>query len=341
MVHTAQPPTRKRNLEMKLSIAMCTYNGAKHVLEQLESFAKQKRPPDELVVCDDCSADETVSIVQEFSKSSPFKVTLIENPRNLGFVKNFEQCIRACTGDYIFLSDQDDVWSADKLQLFSECMQRNPLAGSFFCDADLVDHALRPLGKRWWQLQKFGKRDQAKLESAQGAEFFIKNPASMIAGATMAIKSSYLPIVFPIAPGWNHDAWISTVLAILSPVRLVQPPLNLYRQHATQTYGAPVDSARVHAMARDRGSSTAHFDSTVGRYSDLRSRVSSVGVNQSHLRFIDRKLKHWTERGNVRRTSRLRGLSIVLTELIAGNYHALSQGWRSAALDTLYIFRTR
>src|SRR5882762_9087557 len=100
---------------MKISIAMCTYNGARYLREQLDSIAAQTRPPSELIVCDDNSLDETREIVAGFAASAPFPVRLGVNEQNLGSIRNFERAIKLCEGDLIALSDQDDVWLPEKL----------------------------------------------------------------------------------------------------------------------------------------------------------------------------------------------------------------------------------
>jgi len=87
---------------MKVSIALCTYNGEKFLAEQLKSIAGQTRLPDELVICDDCSQDATVDIVRGFAKVAPFSVRLLTNKTNAGSTKNFERAISLCEGDIIF-----------------------------------------------------------------------------------------------------------------------------------------------------------------------------------------------------------------------------------------------
>ena len=130
---------------MKLSIAMCTYNGASYLQEQLDSFLWQTRLPDEIVVCDDCSQDETVEILKEFAANSPFPVHLHVNKTNLGLTKNFEKAIGKCTGDIIFLSDQDDVWLPERLEKFEAAFQKDADVGLVFCDAYLVNEKLESL----------------------------------------------------------------------------------------------------------------------------------------------------------------------------------------------------
>ena len=99
-----------------VSIAMATYNGEKYVAEQLESLVKQTHKNIEIVIVDDCSTDNTVSVVKEFQKKYGF-ITLIEKENNSGVTKTFEHAICNCKGEYIALSDQDDIWQPDKIEI--------------------------------------------------------------------------------------------------------------------------------------------------------------------------------------------------------------------------------
>lgn len=91
---------------MSLSVAMCTYNGAKYVEKQLLSILQQDLKVNEIVVCDDGSIDETLMVVHRIANSHPEVVWKIhKNPSNLGVIGNFEKAIRLCSGDIIFLSD--------------------------------------------------------------------------------------------------------------------------------------------------------------------------------------------------------------------------------------------
>lgn len=98
-----------------VSVVMCTYNGAKYIREQLDSIINQTYPIHELIIQDDCSTDETMDIVREYEARYPFIKTLV-NPVNLGYNKNFEDACMRSTGDYVAISDQDDVWYDDKIE---------------------------------------------------------------------------------------------------------------------------------------------------------------------------------------------------------------------------------
>ena len=112
----AARPVAMNNSQNKISVALCTYNGERFLRQQLESIQQQSRLPDELVVCDDRSRDQTVAIVREFATSVSFPVVIVQNPETLGSSRNFEKAIRLCTGDLIALSDQDDIWYPNRLQ---------------------------------------------------------------------------------------------------------------------------------------------------------------------------------------------------------------------------------
>src|ERR1700733_5344548 len=130
---------------------MCTYNGERYLREQLDSITSQTMLPAELIICDDGSVDSTLKIAEDFAHSSPFKVRVQRNSKNLGVTKNFEQAICLSSGEFIALCDQDDVWYPQKLAALSAKLSANPLAGGVFSNADLIDENSRPLGKELWQ----------------------------------------------------------------------------------------------------------------------------------------------------------------------------------------------
>src|SRR5262245_39471269 len=155
-------------MKRKISIALCTYNGTKYLSSQLESYLAQTCPPDEVVVCDDCSQDETVSTLNEFAERAPFPVRIFVNERNLGSTKNFEKAISLCSGDIIFLSDQDDAWASNKIERIVEEFDRDSEVGMVFSNAELVDETMQPLGSNF-----FNDRDASKLrERIENGEMF-------------------------------------------------------------------------------------------------------------------------------------------------------------------------
>jgi glycosyltransferase involved in cell wall biosynthesis len=104
-----------------IAVVMATFNGEEWLDTQLQSLANQTRLPDRLVISDDGSTDDTVKISQEFARSAPFEVVLLEGPR-AGYGENFWFAGKHAETDIIAWCDQDDFWYPQKLQLCEQLM---------------------------------------------------------------------------------------------------------------------------------------------------------------------------------------------------------------------------
>lgn len=122
-----------------ISVALCTYNGEEFLPKQLDSIKQQTKPIHELVVCDDGSRDATIEILEKFRKSVNFPVIIHQNSSNLGSSKNFEQCLQKCSGEIIFLCDQDDVWMPNKVEIMTTYFQANSHHDAVFSNAQIID----------------------------------------------------------------------------------------------------------------------------------------------------------------------------------------------------------
>ena len=107
---------------MNISVALATYNGARHLREQLDSLARQTLRPGELVVRDDGSTDDTLAIVEDFARTAPFPVRAQRNAVNLGWGPNFLSAALACRGEVVAFCDQDDLWQPAKLARYAEAI---------------------------------------------------------------------------------------------------------------------------------------------------------------------------------------------------------------------------
>lgn len=99
-----------------VSIAMATYNGEQYLKEQLDSILNQTYKNIELIICDDCSNDKTREIITKYANSDK-RIKYFFNEENLGYSKNFQKAVSLCNGEYIALSDQDDIWNLNKIEL--------------------------------------------------------------------------------------------------------------------------------------------------------------------------------------------------------------------------------
>jgi len=200
---------------------MTTYNGAKYLEEQLDSFVTQRRQPDELVVCDDSSTDGTIDILERFRREAPFAVHVYRNEINLGHTRNFERALSLCGGDLIFLSDQDDVWDCGKIEKVLDTFNQNPRINVVVNDANYTDEAL----------DLFGVTVLQKVISVGGG----KN--GNIAGACTAITRRFRDFIlpFPIENCPQHDVYIHRWANLLGCKLVLDEPLQAWRIHGRNT----------------------------------------------------------------------------------------------------------
>jgi glycosyltransferase involved in cell wall biosynthesis len=221
-----------------ISIAMTTYNGAAFLAQQLDTIIRQTRPPDELIVCDDLSTDETQAILESYSRRVRFPMKVAINERRLGSTKNFEKAIRLCTGDLIALSDQDDVWRARKLEIIEEKFRKQPELGLVFTNGDLIDGSGAALPGDMWKAFHFTPTLQQRLAGPRAYDLLLSWP--FITGATAVFRSEFRSLIVPIpsdAPTFVHDRWISVAIAAVADIGSVKDPLIAYRLHAQQQIG--------------------------------------------------------------------------------------------------------
>ncbi|MBE2266771.1 MAG: glycosyltransferase family 2 protein [Anaerolinea sp.] len=220
---------------MRISVALCTYNGEAYLPAQLESIRNQTRLPDEAVFCDDCSRDGTTALLSQFAGSVPFEVSIHRNAENLGSTPNFASAIERCTGDIIVLADQDDVWFPDKLANLEAVFRSDEGIGLAFSDATVVDDHLRPLGYTLWQSVRFSRHQQQQMTQGEALSILLMRP--VITGATMAFRSVYRDVVLPIPALWIHDEWIGLQLALRTRLYPLPRSLMHYRQHTANQVG--------------------------------------------------------------------------------------------------------
>lgn len=324
-----------------VSVAMCTYNGAAFVQEQLASIAAQTLQPFELIVCDDHSTDSTPEIIDAFAQISEFPVRLTINEANVGFAENFAQAISLCRGDVIALCDQDDVWYPHKLACLEGTLRRCPEVGLTFSNADVVDMHRQSLGYDLWKSHRFTAREQRMVADGAALSVFLRLP--ILVGASMAFRATYRDLVlpFPSKSGWGHDQWIGTLISAVADVAYVREHLFQYRQHGANQFGAPSDPSLVHRMALsvdDRVRVESYIQSA-RRHQQLLERLDALTDRWpclvSRRRRIEGKINHMNVRASMPR-SVLRRTPRVLGELCGLRYRRYSDGVWSAVRDLLH-----
>lgn len=220
-----------------ISIAMATYNGEKYLREQLDSILAQTVQDFELVVCDDCSTDSTVRILEEYVEKDA-RIKIFCNEQNLGFVKNFEKAISLCQGEYIALSDQDDVWLPEHLQVLLENIGEKDLCGA---DAMLVDKELNPIGTTLFNTSHF---DVLPSEKQNWLFFLLHN--NIFQGAAILFKKALTEKALPFPPGIKfHDWWLALIACANGGVAYTKTCVLNYRQHGNNEIGGEKYSRKI------------------------------------------------------------------------------------------------
>jgi glycosyltransferase involved in cell wall biosynthesis len=319
---------------MRISIALCTFNGARFLREQLDSLLEQERLPDEVVACDDGSTDATLAILAEFRARSPFPVLIHEGRDPVGPAKNFEKAIALCSGDLIAMCDQDDVWLPTKLRLAEAYFLEHPEHDAVFTDGFLVDSKLGDLHCRLWQKIRFTTEERAECAGGRALAVLLKH--YLVTGCTLSIRAAFRPRVLPIAPLWGHDSWIGAIAAAGNRLGMIDEPTFFYRQHDSNYTGMPFKSWLDWYHETMKLPRAAYYGDEIARYRALADSLAArpdLSLPYVH-ELVQEKLAHLQRRAGLPawRPARLPGIA---RELRRGGYARYAINWQVAIRDFL------
>lgn len=216
-----------------LSVCLATYNGAHYIDEQLRSILPQlNAAEDEVVISDDGSTDDTCARIEAIRQQSKVSINLLHNVGPRGYTSNFENALRHARGEWIFLSDQDDVWLPNKLQQMLHALQQMPsdaprLAVS---NALITDQQLNVVHRDY-----FAARGVRRGLIGNIIKFGYL-------GCCLAFHRSLLHVALPFPANrryCTHDNWLFLCAQSMGHVCIIDEPLMLYRRHGdTSTTGA-------------------------------------------------------------------------------------------------------
>jgi glycosyltransferase involved in cell wall biosynthesis len=217
-----------------ISVALCTYNGARFLERQLASLVAQERRPDELVVCDDGSTDNTVQLLESFARNASFPVRIHINPVNLGSTMNFDRAMRLCAGSLIAFCDQDDIWRSSRLSACASALRDDPGLGLVFSNGQLIDEQGVQLPGQLWDQFTF---HSAIRERIRRGDMLPLVRYRFVTGATLMVRAQLREYVCPAGGEWLHDGWLAAVVACMARVSFIDQPLIDYRIHPRQQVG--------------------------------------------------------------------------------------------------------
>ena len=283
---------------MNLSIALGTYNGAVYLKEQLESFAAQTRTPDELVISDGQSTDDTLRLIEECAANADFTVRFSVNESNLGTAKNFEKAISLCRGDVIMLSDQDDVWHSDKLESVERIFEAKPHLSLVFSNAELVDETLRLFDETLFDRLHFNGRKQRLVKSGRALDVQLRE--NLVCGCTVAFRANLKELVLPISGDGPlvHDGWIVLLIAAVGEIDFINRPLLKYRQHSAQQ-SRVAETSTWHDIMTSSKIDHACCVRQANQLNEAFERLAAYGLSQDKERLLREKIVHLHERARL------------------------------------------
>jgi glycosyltransferase involved in cell wall biosynthesis len=335
--------------QVSISVAMATYNGAGYLAQQLESLASQEKWPLELVVCDDGSTDETVSMLENFSETSPFPIRIYRNERNLGFAENFLKAAALCKGDFIAFCDQDDVWLPNKLKDVYKVIEKHPQTQLVLQNAYIGNQWLDKSERLFPYSIPPGRYEKQSQFGFWVWLGFLQTVRASVLEATVRIDRprNY----YPGHRLMSHDKLTCLLANAFGGIVVLSEPAALYRRHlnaltgdyAVQTLRQRLDKALPvgsdhYAFLAAVATETADYlrrladDADPAKASNLRAsavyfnKLSSILATRAKLYSSDRVIDRLRKFVRIARSGGYVGPSMI------------ALGWKSAAKDLLRIF---
>jgi len=263
-----------------VSIAMATYNGDKFLVQQLESIVNQSHSNIELIITDDASTDQTISIVKSYQAKYSF-IKLFLHDRNQGIIATFEHSFSLCTGDFIAVSDQDDIWELNKLEFLLKEMNNEDV---IYSNSALIDQNGKSLFKQTAQL--------ANLKSFySGAPFLI---GICLPGHSMLLNAKFAKSIIPFPRVIMYDRWISFCAGSNNGIKYVNKPLVKYRLHESNAYGLKVPKIR-----KVRKTKTEQYEI---KLSELKACETAVIKSNETRRILKEMLQFFNRKLSLRRS---------------------------------------
>lgn len=265
---------------MRITIAMTSYNGSEFIIEQLDSILAQTRQPDELIISDDGSSDNTVEVVKKYiadnHKENSWRMHI--NEHNKGYARNFIETALMAQDGIVFFCDQDDIWEKERLAVMSNVMEENP-------EINLLCNNLEPFYYNS-DTRKWNKKDLDQMTNDGSLErhgldyvdFHLKR-----SGCTMCIRRRFLERIEPYwVAGWAHDDFVWKMAAASDSCAIIQYKSMKRRMH--------LNNASV-VRVRTRDWRINQISDLSRQYAALEEFIESLGGDKEKKAIVDHNIK--------------------------------------------------
>ena len=312
-------------MEGLISVVLCTFNGGEFVEEQLDTILSQTRVPDEVLVFDDGSSDGTQETVRLWSARDP-RIQFHQNPKRLGYARNFEQGLLNARGDYIFLSDQDDRWHPERIERMISAVGQNWL---LYCDAQILSSSTsgsKSLFASSFRTARFGKRREPRE--------VLRQPG--VKGCQMLVSRALVHRAMPAPPlaleRWGHDHWLAVHAFASGRADALDRVLMDHRIHDKNISGR-ISGGLLERLGRKRKDLKSQtIDFWYERYQSLSPLAGDPNTLETYRIGITEQIDFQRDRLEALRRKKL-GLWLLL--VLKGKYRHYSFGFSSAFGDLL------
>ena len=274
-----------------ISVAMTTFNGEKYIYKQLLSIFNQTRIPDEVIICDDCSQDETVKIIEDFISSYSLENwKILVNPKGLGWKRNFYKAISLTSGDIVFFSDQDDIWIDNKIEIMSDLMRKYNMSG-LHGGKQIID------------------QDDVVIKNREEKSYYTNNLVKysfqrsfydiITLGCCMCVSRDVIDIYVKLDfPEGGHDSQCGRLANIYGSLYYIDRPVIKYRIHTNNTSGISAKASYGHSTLERRVDNIRSLISWIDKLENLdkdhrRIIMESQRFLCKRLNYLEGKASFW------------------------------------------------
>ena len=324
---------------MKSSIALCTYNGERFIAEQLKSILSQTRLPDEIIVRDDCSTDNTVKIANSLLENSGIDYRIEVNKTNLGCGQNFLKCYDSCKGEVIFSCDQDDIWENTKVETIMDLFENNSNVTLVFSNAELIDSNGESLGITLLETIGVPKDFYIDREFYKNRLYGDTFGNFLVYGCCNAFRKEFYKMLLPFPEGWYFDSYIAICAPIYGEIVYINESLIKYRQHEGNHSGSLVN--RKESVSTNNKSFDERFKNPYIYFEFYKSffdRNKELLSTEDKKR-VKRSIDFYSSLNYCKSAGKIKAMITLTVQYLKGNYKLLRGGFKVLVCDTLYIVK--
>ena len=319
-----------------ISVALCTYNGSAFLNDLLKSIRNQSRIPEELIIIDDNSSDDSISILEQFAANTDIDCNIIRNKQNLGVNRSYQMAISACNGDIIIVTDQDDIWDPDRTAIIERSLEGSRKT-VLFSDASLINETGKPIATSMWHDLKFNRTKFQKDD-------LVLIRRNYFTGSCMAMTSDCLSSFadFPSDEMPLYDEWIANISKIdpLISIKLLPQKLVSHRIHElqyTSRWRTPAESPNHNRNAH----SHAQYHRIIYRSTLINKILRHFDKTEVKATGYQRAAQFWNKRKELINRRSFRILVQLTLHFLTGSYIKYDGArLRSYLFDVKYYFKS-